>query len=130
MLKSYKTEINPTPGQKQIINRTIGVCRYVYNFYLAHNRRIYKTEERFISGMDFSKWLNNEFIPNNSEFHWIKDVSSKSIKQSIMNAERAVFRKNGEIITIMDFIEKFNATCQELSEAKASCVVHRYGNKY
>lgn len=39
--------------------------------------------------MDFSKWLNNEFIPNNPDFHWIKDVSSKSVKQSIMNAERA-----------------------------------------
>ena len=39
--------------------------------------------------MEFSKWLNNEFIPNNSDFHWIKDVSSKSVKQSIMNAERA-----------------------------------------
>lgn len=89
LLKSYKTEINPTFKQKQIINRTIGVCRYVYNFYLAHNREIYETEESFISGMDFSKWLNNEFIPNNPELHWIKDVSSKSVKQSIMNAERA-----------------------------------------
>jgi len=39
--------------------------------------------------MDFSKWLNNEFIPNNPECSWIKDVSSKSVKQSIMNAERA-----------------------------------------
>lgn len=89
LLRSYKTEINPTFKQKQIINRTIGVCRYVYNFYLAHNREIYETEKRFISGMDFSKWLNNEFIPNNPELHWIKDVSSKSVKQSIMNAERA-----------------------------------------
>lgn len=89
MLKSYKTEINPTSEQEQIINRTIGVCRYVYNFYLAYNQEIYKTEKRFVSGMDFSKWLNNEFIPNNSEFQWIKEVSSKSVKQSIMNAERA-----------------------------------------
>ena len=89
LLKSYKTEINPTNEQKQIINRTIGVCRYVYNFYLVHNREIYETEKRFVSGMDFSKWLNNEFIPNNSEFKWIKDVSSKSVKKSIMNAEMA-----------------------------------------
>ena len=89
MLKSYKTEINPTTEQKQKINRTIGVCRYIYNFYLAYNQEVYKTERRFVSGMDFSKWLNNEFIPNNSEFHWIKDVSSKSVKQSIMNAEAA-----------------------------------------
>ena len=89
LLKSYKTEINPTFEQKQKINKTIGVCRFIYNFYLAHNREIYESEKRFVSGMDFSKWLNNKFIPNNSEFSWIKDVSSKSVKQSVMNAERA-----------------------------------------
>lgn len=89
LLRAYKTEINPTVEQKHIINRTIGVCRYVYNFYLAHNQEIYKAENRFISGMDFSKWLNNTFIPNNSEFQWIKEVSSKSVKQSIMNADKA-----------------------------------------
>lgn len=90
LLKSYKTEINPTSEQKQAINRTIGVCRFIYNFYLAHNQEVYESEKRFVSGMNFSKWLNNEFIPNNSEFSWIKDVSSKSVKQSIMNAERAL----------------------------------------
>ena len=89
MLRSYKTEIKPTFEQKQIINRTIGVCRYIYNFYLAHNQKIYETEKRFVSAMEFSKWLNNEFIPNNSEFHWIKEASSKSVKHSIINAERA-----------------------------------------
>lgn len=89
MLKSYRTEINPTFEQKQIINRAIGVCRYVYNFYIAHNKELYEAGNHFITGMDFSKWLNNEFIPNNSEFYWIKGASSKSVKQSIMNAERA-----------------------------------------
>lgn len=39
--------------------------------------------------MDFSKWLNNVFLLQNTEYSWIKDVSSKSVKQSIMNAERA-----------------------------------------
>ena len=89
LLKSYKTEINPTPEQKQIINRTIGVCRFVYNFYLAHNKEMYDKEKCFVSGIDFSKWLNNEFVPNNQEYRWIKEVSSKSVKQSIMNADRA-----------------------------------------
>ena len=89
LLKSYKTEINPTSEQKQAINRTIGVCRFIYNFYIAHNQEVYESEKRFVSGMDFSKWLNNEFIPNNPEFSWVKDVSSKSVRQSIMNAERA-----------------------------------------
>lgn len=81
--------MNPNPEQKQIINRTIGTCRYIYNFYLAHNKDSYDKEKKFVSGIDFSKWLNNEFLPNNIEYGWIKDVSSKSVKQSIMNAERA-----------------------------------------
>ena len=91
-MRTYKTEINPTLDQKRIIHKTIGVCRYVYNFYLAYNKEIYKKEKRFVSGMDFSKWLNNEFIPNNQEFIWIKQVGSKAVKQSIMNAETAFKR--------------------------------------
>lgn len=89
MLKSYKTEIFPTSEQKKIIHRTIGVCRFVYNFYLAYNKELYDKEERFVSGYDFSKWLNNEYLPQNPEFSWIREVSSKSVKQSIMNAQRA-----------------------------------------
>jgi len=89
LLKSYKTEIDPITEQKQIIHRTIGVCRYVYNFYLVHNQEIYEHEKRFVSGMEFSRWLNNACIPNNPELRWIKEVSSKSVKQSIMNAEKA-----------------------------------------
>ena len=92
LLKSYKTEINPTPEQIQTIHCTIGTCRFVYNFYLAHNQEIYQKEKRFISGMEFSKWLNNEYIPNNPEYQWIKEVSSKSVKKSIMNAEIAFKR--------------------------------------
>ena len=92
LLKSYKTEINPTPEQIQTIHCTIGTCRFVYNFYLAHNQEIYQKEKRFISGMEFSKWLNNEYISNNPEYQWIKEVSSKSVKKSIMNAEIAFKR--------------------------------------
>lgn len=42
--------------------------------------------------MEFSKWLNNSFIPAHPECVWIKKVSSKSVKQSIMNAEKAFKR--------------------------------------
>ena len=92
LLKSYKTEINPSEEQAHKINKTIGVCRFIYNFYIAKNKEVYECEKRFVSGMDFSKWLNNDFIPNNSEYKWIKDVSSKAVKQSIMNGEKA-FKK-------------------------------------
>ena len=91
-LRSYKTEINPTQEQIGKINRTIGVSRFIYNFYLAKNKEIYEEDKKFMSGYDFSKWLNNDFIPNHPEYQWIKEVSSKATKQSIMNGEKA-FKK-------------------------------------
>ena len=89
MKRAYKIEINPTNEQKSKIHRTIGVSRFVYNFYIARNKEIYERKGKFISGMDFSKWLNNEYIPNNQEVKWIKEVSSKATKQAIMNGDKA-----------------------------------------
>ena len=89
MLKSYKTEIDPTPEQIIKIKQTIGTCRFIYNFYLAHNKEIYNKGERFMTARAFSVWLNNEFIPNNPEYLWIKDVSSKSVKKAMENAYTA-----------------------------------------
>jgi putative transposase len=76
LLKNFKTEINPTLEQKTKINKTIGTCRYVYNFYLAHNQELHDTGQKFMSGKSFSVWLNNEYLLNNSDYLWIKEVSS------------------------------------------------------
>lgn len=123
MLKSYKTEINPTLEQIQVINKTIGVCRYVYNFYLVHNKEIYKQEKKFLSGMEFSKWLNNVYLKENPDKYWIKEVSSKSVKQSIMNADRAFknffksksrfpkFKKKNKSDVKMYFVKNSSTDC-------------------
>lgn len=92
MLKSYKTEINPTPEQIQKIKKTIGTCRFIYNFYLAHNKELYNKDEKFMTAKSFSVWLNHEFIPNHPEYSWIKEVSSKSVKKSMENACTAFTR--------------------------------------
>ena len=85
LLKSFKTEINPTEEQKVKIRKTIGTCRYIYNFYLAHNKELHDNGEKFMSGKSFSVWLNNEYLPQNPDKLWIKEVSSKSVKHSIEN---------------------------------------------
>ncbi len=92
MLKSFKTEINPTPEQKVRINKTIGTCRYVYNFYLDYNKSLHDKGEKFMTGKSFSVWLNNEYIPNNPDKAWIKEVSSKAVKKSIENGCTAFTR--------------------------------------
>ena len=85
MLKSFKTEIKPTEEQKGKIRKTIGTCRYIYNFYLTHNKELYDKGEKFMSGKSFSVWLNNEYLPQNPDKLWIKEVISKSVKRSIEN---------------------------------------------
>ena len=85
LLKSFKTEINPTEEQKVKIRKTIGICRYIYNLYLAHNKELHDNGEKFMSGKSFSVWLNNEYLSKNPDKLWIKEVSSKSVKRSIEN---------------------------------------------
>ena len=123
MLKSFKTEINPTLEQKIKINKTIGTCRFVYNFFIAHNKEIYDSEKKFVSGMDFQKWINNVYLEENPEYLWIKEVSSKSVKQSIMNADKAFkrffkkesgfpkFKKKGKSDVKMYFVKNNPKDC-------------------
>ena len=85
LLKNFKTEINPTVEQKIKINKTIGTCRYVYNFYLDYNKALHDKGEKFMTGKSFSVWLNNEYIPNNPDKVWIKEAYSKAVKRSIEN---------------------------------------------
>lgn len=59
MKKAYKTEVILTEQQRRIIHQTLGVCRYVYNLYITKNKEFYEKEQKFMSGYDFSKWLNN-----------------------------------------------------------------------
>ena len=83
LLKSFKTEINPTEEQKARIRKTIGTCRYVYNFYLGHNKALHDNGEKFMTGKSFSLWLNNEYIPDNPDKTWIREAYSKAVKKSI-----------------------------------------------
>ena len=89
-LRAYKVELKPTNEQIQIIERTMGVCRYVYNLFIGINRDNYRNNSQgYMSGYDFSKWLNNEYRKGNPDKLWIWEVSSKAVKKAIMNADTA-----------------------------------------
>ena len=91
MVKTVKLRIYPNKSQIRIINNTLGCCRYIYNKYIESNITSYKTSNKFISGYEFSKYIN-WLKKNNSDYEWIKGYSSKAIKDTIMNAEKAFKR--------------------------------------
>lgn len=92
MKKRFLTEILLTPQQQNKFFQTRGTCRFVYNMFLAQNQEWYKQGKKYMSAKDFSVWLNNEYIPNNPDKVWIKDVYSKAVKQSLENAHTAYTR--------------------------------------
>ena len=92
LLKSFKTEINPTEEQKVKIRKTIGTCRFIYNFYLAHNKELHESGKKFMSSSQFRVWLNNEFLPSYPEYSWIKEAYSKSVTQAVNNGQTAFKR--------------------------------------
>ena len=91
MIKTVKLRIYPNKSQIRIINGTLGCCRYIYNKYIESNITSYKTSNKFITGYEFSKYIN-WLKKNDSEYEWIKKYSSKAIKDTIMNAEKAFKR--------------------------------------
>ncbi len=98
MLKAFKTEIAPTREQKQKIIRSIGIARFLYNQYIAYNKKLYKMYQRglldinqkhFISANDFDKYVNHNL---KLKLPWIEECGSKARKKAQVNAE-AAFKK-------------------------------------
>ena len=124
MLKSFKTEINPSEEQKLKIRKTIGSCRFIYNFYLAHNLELHKKGEKFMSSNKFRVWLNNEYLPQHLEYSWIKEAYSKAVTQAVNNGQAAFtkffkqesafpnFKKKGRSNVKMYFVKNNPKDCR------------------
>ena len=108
MYKALKIELKLTNEQKTKVCQTIGTERFIYNEYIKYNQEQYELGNKFVSANDFSKYINNVYLPNNPDKKWIKDVSSKSVKQAMIYGEKAfknffkglsafpVFKKKGK----------------------------------
>lgn len=98
MLKAFKTEIQPTRSQKEKIIQSIGICRFLYNAYIAYNRKLYHLYQRgirdehqnhFVSAYDFDKYVNHKL---KKKFPWLNQCGAKARKKILMNAESAFNR--------------------------------------
>ena len=124
MLKSFKTEINPTEEQKVRIRKTTSTCRFIYNFYLAHNKELHENGKKFMSSNQFRVWLNNEYLPNHPEYSWIKEAYSKAVTQAVNNGQTAFtrffnhksafpnFKKKGKSDVKMYFVKNNPKDCR------------------
>ena len=88
MEKAYKYRIYPTKKQKEIITKTFGCCRFVYNKYLAKRIEMYENSKETFSYVQCS----NDMKQLKSESEWLKEVDSTALQSSIRDLDMAYYR--------------------------------------
>lgn len=97
ILRAYKYRLYPNKKQRELINKTIGCCRFVYNYYLNKKIELYKVEQK---SMTYNA-CSNDLTFLKKEKEWLKEVDSVSLQQSLRDLDVAYqnfFRrmKNGD----------------------------------
>jgi putative transposase len=85
--KTYKYRFYPKDEQKQILTRTFGCCRYVYNWALRERTdAYYKRGERLYYEDTAGRLV---LLKKQEETYWLNEVSSVPLQQALRNLDRA-----------------------------------------
>lgn len=85
MKKAYKYRIYPNKIQKELIAKTFGCCRFVYNTYLAKRIKIYRENKETFSYVQCA----NDMKQLKSELKWLKEVDSTALQSSLRDLDFA-----------------------------------------
>lgn len=85
VLKAFKYRLDPTELQKELINKHIGSCRFIYNLALETKQIAYAGNKVNLSCFELHKQLPDL----KKELVWLKEVNSQSLQQSITNLDAA-----------------------------------------
>ncbi|MBC5688239.1 IS200/IS605 family element transposase accessory protein TnpB [Mediterraneibacter sp. NSJ-55] len=88
MEKAFKYRIYPNKKQQELIQKTFGCVRYVYNYFLALRIKEYKENKNFLSYNDTSKLLTQL----KKELIWLKEPDKDSLQKSLKDLDMA-YRK-------------------------------------
>lgn len=85
--RAYRFRIYPNKEQEIILKKTIGCCRYVYNWALNLKSEAYKKEGRKINNSEISRELTK--LRKKLETEWLQEVSLCSLQQSLRHLNSA-----------------------------------------
>lgn len=85
MEKAYKYRIYPNKKQQEIIAKTFGCCRFVYNKYLAKRIESYEESKEAFTYVQCA----NDMKKLKSELEWLKEVDSTALQSSLRDLDSA-----------------------------------------
>ena len=84
---SYKFRLYPNVEQINLIERTFGCCRYVYNYYLATRQDTYLTSGTTLSYYDCCRDMT--VLKKQEDTVWLQEVDSTALQASVQDLDRA-----------------------------------------
>ena len=81
--KAYKFRLYSTKQQQQLIEKTFGCCRFIYNQMLAERISIYEQLKNDKESLYQYKYKTEKQYKE--EFEWLKEVDSIALQQSRRN---------------------------------------------
>jgi putative transposase len=79
--RAFKCRFHPTPAQADLLNRTFGCVRKVYNLALAERSRVYATERRSMTYVQSSAALTA--WKKTDDLAFLNEVSSVPLQQTL-----------------------------------------------
>ncbi len=85
--RAYKFRIYPTPEQETVLRKTLGSCRFVYNWALEQRREAWVNDKKSMTYAKSCKALTG--LKDAPEKGWLNDVSAVCLQQSLNNLDVA-----------------------------------------
>lgn len=85
MEKAYRYRIYPNKKQQEIIAKTFGCCRFIYNTYLAKRIEMYEQNKENFSYVQCA----NDMTKLKSELEWLKEADSTALQSSLKDLDIA-----------------------------------------
>lgn len=79
MIKSFKIRLYPTKEQEQLMWKHIGACRFIYNYVLEQQQRLYEAGKKHLSHFSMINLLKP--LKNDGEHDWLYEVSNTSLQR-------------------------------------------------
>lgn len=88
MERAYKFRLYPNRSQRELISKTFGCSRFVYNYFLSRKIELYKSTGESLNNTQCSRLLTEL----KSELTWLKEVDKCALQNSLKDLDNA-YRK-------------------------------------
>jgi len=107
MERAYRLRIYPHSAQRELLAKSFGSARWVWNVALKWRSYSYKSLGEKVTGVDFSRELT--FLKTIESYSWLKEVPATILNQTLRDQDTAFANFFAKRARYPKFKKKFSA---------------------